>query len=596
MLLFAVPVDRGLRSDAVLRGVAGAGILLFYPEVAMFAVAGVVLVFALALFRRHVPAGKSLESLGITLGVATLINPVTAYYAVYSLISHSKGRSGFDVALPLAKLLRSLVGYEDPILLDNFVSTLGIVLGTLALAILIWGVKQMLQIDRDRWIGVSLFFLVIGVYTLLVANYSYAAYKTLCYSYFLVAVAIGFGWGHLWRQFSGSRGALACLCGVALIWAVGITIPLRRYLTTHYNMAGQLIHSHPKGFRGFAQDYEDLTSLAKLPGPGEETLVFIPNNPVERWATYNYRAPVSLYFHSGLPLLRPMVMPRQFNQKYVLAEVASTALKNPKAAIFTNNRFVFSKAQPAISLTNTGWYPEELVAGESRRWMAHRAELVAWVPEADKIRLLANVNPASPQTKTVVISVDGKRVGECKLAIVNPVFDSGELDLAAGFHTIQLEVLETKASPTGADPRELSLLWGRIRFSEPTPTEIIINDAPLDSQIRGLTADRWMTDKTVAFTLAVSNSASRSLRVLGDVPGLDALFPQTITATFPGGARGTASITKAGDFDVLIPIPAGVSGDTVISLNALKTVNPSLISANPDNRRLALRFKGVQIK
>lgn len=229
--------------------------------------------------------------------------------------------------------------------------------------------------------------------------------------------------------------------------------------------------------------------------------------------------------------------------------------------------------------------------------MAQRAELLAWVPAADKIRLHANVsNPAFPRTKTIAIYVDGKQAGECKLSAENSLFDSGELELPAGFHTILLTVAEKSALPPAADTRELVLNWGRIRFSEPTPTELLLTDAQIDPRVRGLTLDRWMTDKPVEFTLALPGAPRNSLRILGDIPGLDPLFPQTVIASFPGGAKGSVKITKPGEFDVEIPIPAGVFGDAAISLSALKTVSPASISANPDNRPLALRFQGAMIK
>ncbi len=123
MLLFAVPADRAPRSDAILRGVAGAGILLFYPEIAIFAVCGAALSFGLSVYRRRMPAGKALESLAVTLGVAVLINPVTAYYAVHSLLLHSQSKSGFNVVLTPEKLLRSIVGYQDPIVSSGVINS-----------------------------------------------------------------------------------------------------------------------------------------------------------------------------------------------------------------------------------------------------------------------------------------------------------------------------------------------------------------------------------------------------------------------------------------------------------------------------------------
>jgi|GEM_PF-5554140 len=597
MLLFAVPIDKGSYSEAGLRGVVGAGILLFYPEIAIFAVGGVLCNFGASILGKVVSTGVALRSLSITLAVAVLINPLTAYYGVYSLVQHSKGRSGYDVPLNLLLLLRSLVGYQgftDP---GFILSVVGTITGALACGFLVWGLFGLERTHLVRWLSSALLLACAGVYTYFFANYSYATFKTLNYGFFLLATGMGLGWGSLWLRFQGRRALLAVLGVIAMIWAGGLTSIMREFVSTHYDMERHPINAHPKGLRGFAGEYEDLSALSRIPRVGEETFVFIPTAPVERWATFFFRAPVDLYFREGVPLVGVPKSPRSVNQRYILGETGATAFQDPKALIFQNSRFSFSKAQPTVSLTNRGWSPEETVGGKPRRWMTNEADLVVWMPKSGSIRLQAGVvNPSFPKIQGLDVFVDDKASGSVRFEASESIFDSGEVALLAGLHTIRFKTQMPVKGAASGDTRVLALLWERIRFAEPTPSEIILSEARSDLQMKGLSADRWLMDRAAEFVIAVPQSSRKYLRVQGDLPGIPSVIPQTLIATFGGGSAVTSIISKPGPFEVDLPIPAEVSGEVAVSLRVSKTFSPAAVSANPDTRQLGVRVLAVAVK
>lgn len=597
ILLFAISSGRISTSDAVLRGVIGAGILLFYPEIAIFAVGGVLCNFAISLLRKEIPLGGAVRSVLTTLGVAVLVNPLVAYSAIYSLFLHSKARSGYDVPLSLSILLRSIVGYQGLVESSSSLLYVGITMGILGIGLLVWGILRLEIAHRYRWLASAVLFVFTGFYTYFVADYSYATFKTLNYGFFLIATAIGFGWGNLWDRFRGNRLGQGAMAAIALVWAFGLMIIFQDFLSTHYDMVRHPIHAHAAGLRGFAQEYEDLTALARIPGNGEETIAFIPTGPVERWATFYYRSPLDLYFREGVPQVGAPKLPRNINQNYVLGETGATAFQDPKSLIFGNSRFIFSKAQPTLSLTNRGWYPEEIVRGIPRRWMGNQSELVVWMPKNGLIRLQSNVgNPSFPKPQALEVLVDEKLLGQVKLETADSLFDTGEFALAAGVHIIRFKALNvSKASATG-DTRLLTLLWERMRFAEPTPSEIVLSATKANLQIKGLSADRWLMDSAAEFMIAIPTSAQKYLRVKGDLPGIPLILPQTVIATFGGGAKTIVTIEKPGPFEVDIPIPAGVSGNVAVTLRAGKTFSPAAISANPDTRLLGMFLYSIAVK
>jgi hypothetical protein len=114
----------------------------------------------------------------------------------------------------------------------------------------------------------------------------------------------------------------------------------------------------------------------------------------------------------------------------------------------------------------------------------------------------------------------------------------------------------------------------------------------LDGAFEGIYRDRWMGHAATVTLRAPPNVQSIELR--GIAPGTAALsYPLPIRLSANGVSVGVASVAKAGDFEVIVPIDDSTRDRLQAEREVTLTLETPATFSGPDPRRLSIRLRSI---
>jgi len=527
-------------------------------------------------------------------GVALVINPYMLFYSIKGIVTQSASRPGWPVELGLIGYLRMSFGLIGPVELHPLpayaASGLAVLLGIFTLAgfWFLQGRARILMITSTIvFAGLELYFSFVDVY-------SYGAYKILLFSFYLLPVLFG----------AGIFGCLGLLppkirrgggYSLALGWLLLAGLVQFHYLRSAYDTSRHAFYAHPEGSGGAMKHFSDLAKISGLVKPGERTLQFIPEDHLNKWVSYYFRGLVGLYFKGPFfNVINGRELPKNEAYQYLLLNRRSSTVKDAEQVLFENDLFTFSRMQSFVSFAEKGWYDWEDVGGKTMRWMANKAELIAYSPSRGNITLGMRVYLGPDgKKKTVLVSRDGKELARSMLSAAANDIVFRDIALDPGFQTLTIET-DIPTVQAGSDPRILNVMV------EPLMT--VSNQSKLSTTVNaqtalitGLGTDGWVFKSGIEFTLGVERAGPHQLVISGDIPGIPAILPQQFVIE-AAGRRQTLTVSGGGSFTLKAPL-GQLEGSTVrVRITPGKSFIPKSMGINQDPRSLAFHLVSAELQ
>jgi hypothetical protein len=364
----------------------------------------------------------------------------------------------------------------------------------------------------------------------------------------------------------------------------------------NYGMKQQTVYTLGDSVSKLGDSLAELETVTGVIREGQKTLLAVPEDYYNKWATYYFRKPVGLYYIGPFfSVLTGRTLSNDANYDYVLVNHIASSLKYPDRIIMQNRLFTFSYVQPFVQFTENGWYEREIIKGKDARWMQNRAELLAFTRDPETIRLRMRASPGPDRKpKTLTLSLDGAPIGTFAVQSDSVPLETPEFALAPGFHKIVLATKED-VTPHGPDPRILNLLFEELQIVPPMPAKLRCLNVAQPCAVAGLTPDAWVTAEGITFTLPVQSGSLATLLIRGDLPNVPQVVPQTLNVTVSGGIRRSVTISMAGTFSAAVPLDIVRADKVEISLKPSASFVPRQLGINPDPRALAVRLDSVEM-
>jgi hypothetical protein len=543
---------------------------------------------------KEVGIGGAIQGWVKLVAVAVLLNPYTFYYSIAGVVSQSSARPGFDVPMTVVGFLRMAFGLIGPVDLTGALATAAAGVAVAMGLVTVLGVSRLAGRGRVLVLAGLLVLGALEAYFLFGAKYSYGAYKILLFGYFLVPLLFGAGLMQAQRWLPGAS-LTAVVGSLFLGWAGLAAIVEVQYLRSGYDTARHAFYAHPKGSGHFMEYFSDLEKISKVVQPGQRTLQFIPEDHFNKWASYFFREPVGLYFRGPFfSSIANRPMPPDTSYSYLLMNRKSAALQDPELVLYQNELLTFSRVQSFISYGETGWFDWEQVNGKPMRWMANRAEMVAFSPGKQMVTLSTKVYLGPDgKKKNLIVSRDGKELSRVLLTEAANTVVFRNLELAPGFQKLTFET-DVPAQKAGGDPRVLNLLFEAISM-QGDPTQLLTSREDHRRLLQRLSGDSWVLAEGIATTLGARAAGPHELLIRGSVPGLSAVLPQQLMVE-AGAIRKSVTIVGGGPFSVSVPLGELPAGGVPIQILPSKSFTPRALKINDDPRALAFQLDSLELK
>ncbi len=583
----------GFRS-AARTGLLLSAACLAYSEMLPMLIACAGLFTVGLLLTRETPLRSAVMYWLMCFGTTIVANPYMLFYSIKGILIQSASQPGLPIDIGFLNYLRMSFGLFGPVDLHPIPAAAATGLALVMGAATLGGFWFVAGRARVLLIASAVVFGGLELYFSSLIHYSYGAYKILLYSYYLLPVLLGAGLPGVFGLVP-QKARLSVGSGLALGWFCLTGLVQYHYLGSSYDTTRHARYAHRDGPGRAMTHFSDLEKISGLVRPGERTLQFIPEDDLNKWASYYFRNPVGLFFKGPyFSVLAGRRLPADASYDYLLLNRKNSAVADRDLLLFENDVFVFSRMQSFISLGEKGWHDWEDVGGKPMRWMSNKAELYAYASSADKMSLALRVHLGPDgKKKSLIVSRAGKELARAHLPDSSNDVVLKDLALEPGVQTLEITT-DISAVQTGSDQRILNVLIEPIQASH-SPSRLSTQEASQRALISGVGLDGWVLAQGIEFGLGVKRSGGHSLLISGELPGIPSVMPQQLLIEV-GTRKHTVTITTAGSFIVKVPLGTLEAGTVQVRLKPLKSLIPKALGINEDPRSLAFHLNQVELQ
>ena len=553
-------------------GIFLAALIWSYPEILPFILTPLGGTVAWLLWRgQSVPPFELGQRIGKMVGLAVAINPYNSYWMVLGLLASLAGRPQSSIGLQWREYVAIMAGLSDGKVLP---------IAILFLLVAVYGLLRSRGNLRVLAIAVLAICGPVTVYMGL-KDSDYSFFKSLMYSYYLLPLLMAAGTTMLPKPLR---------VGLALVW-VGVTAYFHYdYAGGVYKIRGTSSYFHPVDNAKYLENFAPLRFAPSLVPPTQRTLLFVPEHLPATWVSYFFRGPLQpvfpgVYFGHVFEKPAPVDMP----VGAILAETQRTGMLREEDVLYRNGRFVLTKVQPTVVISEEGFYGTEMVDGQPLHWMQDKGVLLAYSPSPTPIRLSTFVRTGpGVNRRQVRVVIDGKTLATGTVTAGRTRLETSAFTIPAGISRVEL-LTDSDTAPGPVDTRRLNLCFERLVLRPASDTPMVTAVSPGGDLItEGLTADQWLMPEGATIRTDSGAAIGAGLQFTIEVPGVPGHLPLQLQMTPDVGAAQTVAITQNGRYDhsIVLKSPHARS----IRLVPNKFFVPKDLGTSTDTRKLSIRI------
>jgi hypothetical protein len=567
-----VGTEEGSRQQWYKAGVFLTALIWSYPEILPFAIAPLGATVAWLLWRGQIVAPLELgKQFGKMVGLALVINPYNSYWMVLGFLASLAGRPQSSIGLQWREYVTIMAGLADG---------KAVPLAILFLVVTAYGLLRSKGNLRVLAMAVLAICGPVIVY-MGFKDSDYSFFKSLMYSYYILPLLMAAGVTKLPKPVQ---------LGIGLVW-IGVTAYSHYdYARGVYRIRGTPSYFHPADNAKYLENFAPLRFAPSLVSPAQRTLLFVPEHLPATWVSYFFRGPLQpvfpgVYFGHVFEKPAPADMP----VGAILAETHRTGLLREEDVLYRNGRFVLTKVQPTVVISEEGFYGTEMVEGQPLHWMQDKGILLAYSPAPASVRLstFVRTGPGVDRRQLRVV-IGGQTLATGAVTAGRSRLETSAFTIPAGVSRVEL-LTDSETAPGPVDTRRLNLCFERLLLRPATGVGVDTVVSPGGVLVtEGLTADKWLMPEGATIRAEPGVAIGTSLQLSVEVPGVPGHLPVQLQLTPDLGAPQTVTITQSGRYDhtVVLKNPNARS----IRLVPNKFFVPKDLGTSTDTRKLSIRI------
>ena len=298
--------------------------------------------------------------------------------------------------------------------------------------------------------------------------------------------------------------------------------------------SGCTAYFHPIDNAKYLENFVPLRFGPNFVPPNQRTVLLVPEHLPATWVSYFFRGPLQpvypgVYFGHAFAKPAPANMPVEA----VLVEAQRAAWLRQEDVLYRNGRFVLTKAQPTVVITEEGFYGTEVADGQPVHWMQDKGVLMAYSPSPVTVRLstFVRTGPGVDRRQVRVVIAD-QTLATASVTASRSRFETSAFTIPAGISRIEL-VSDSQTMPGSGDTRRLNLLFERLtlRLADAAKATGPILAAAMgwDLLAEDLTTDQWLTPDGATLRAGSGASIGKSIVLSVEVPGVPGICPFNCT-------------------------------------------------------------------